>query len=82
MIDSPMQTPKAIWRRVQEDGAADLKQILKRWPKEGFFIPPKNKQVCKYTFAVLVHALCLFCPPWCSPEQCFGWHLRELWNPH
>jgi hypothetical protein len=38
------ETPKAIWRRVQEDGAADLKQILKRWPKEGFFIPPKNKQ--------------------------------------
>jgi hypothetical protein len=40
-----MQTPKAIWRRIQEDGAADLKMILKRWPREGFFIPPQNKQV-------------------------------------
>ena len=40
-----MQTPKALWRRIREDGAEDLKRILKRWPREGFFIPPKNEQV-------------------------------------
>lgn len=41
-------TPKAIWKRIQEDGAEDLKIILKRWPKEGFFIPPKNEQVNRF----------------------------------
>ena len=40
-----IQTPKALWRRIREDGAEDLKRILKRWPTEGFFIPPKNEQV-------------------------------------
>lgn len=39
------QTPKALWRRIRKDGAGDLKKILQRWPSEGFFIPPKNKQV-------------------------------------
>lgn len=42
-----IQTPKALWRRIKEDGAGDLKKILERWPSEGFFIPPKNKQVKK-----------------------------------
>ena len=40
-----VQTPKALWSRIREDGAEDLKRILKRWPREGFFIPPKNEQV-------------------------------------
>ena len=41
------QTPKALWRRIKADGAKDLKEILKRWFTEGFFIPPKNSQVSR-----------------------------------
>lgn len=44
-IQRMLQTPKALWRRIREDGAKDLKKILERWWGEGFFIPPKNSQV-------------------------------------
>ena len=39
---APLQTPEAIWKRIQKDGASALKEIL---PKTKLWIPGQQYQV-------------------------------------